>query len=68
MVSPALAALLLACLMQIKEGQGWFSASTRDALDAVSSFDSSLSEASARDPDPYNMHGFSQHYAWLNGG
>lgn len=51
-----------------KEGQGWFSASTRDALDAVSSSDSSLPRASARDPDPYNMRGFSEHYAWLNGG
>lgn len=51
-----------------KEGQGWFSASTRDALDAVSSSDSSLSRASGRDPDPYNMRGFSEHYAWLNGG
>lgn len=51
-----------------KEGQGWFSASTRDALDAVSSSDSSLSRAPSRDPDPYNMRGFSDHYAWLNGG
>ena len=51
-----------------KEGQGWFSASTRDALDAVSSSDSSLSRAPARDSDPYNMRGFSEHYAWLNGG
>ena len=51
-----------------KEGQGWFSASTRDALDAVSSSDSSLSRAPARDSDPYNMHGFSEHYAWLYGG
>jgi hypothetical protein len=51
-----------------KEGQGWFSASTRDALDAVSSSDSSLSRAPARDSDPYNMRGFSEHYAWLYGG
>lgn len=51
-----------------KEGQGWFSVSTRDALDAVSSSDSSLSRAPARDSDPYNMRGFSEHYAWLNGG
>lgn len=51
-----------------KEGQGWFSASTRDALDAVSSSDSSLSRAPARDTDPYNMRGFSEHYAWLDGG
>lgn len=49
-------------------GQGWFSASTRDALDAVSFSDSSLSRASSRDSDPYNMRGFSEHYAWLNGG
>lgn len=51
-----------------KEGQGWFSASTRDALDAVSSYESSLSRAPARDADPYNMSGFSEHYAWLVGG
>jgi hypothetical protein len=51
-----------------KEGQGWFSASTRDALDAVSSSNSSLSHAPARDTDPYNMRGFSEHYAWLDGG
>lgn len=51
-----------------KEGQGWFSASTRDSLDAVSSSDSSLSRAPARDSDPYNMRGFSEHYAWLYGG
>ena len=51
-----------------KEGQGWFSASTRDALDAVSSSDSTLSRAPAHDTDPYNMRGFSGHYAWLDGG
>ena len=51
-----------------KEGQGWFSASTRDALDAVSSSESSLSRAPARDTDPYNMRGFSEHYVWLDGG
>lgn len=51
-----------------KEGQGWFSASTRDALDAVSSSNSSLFRAPSRDSDPYNMSGFSEHYAWLNGG
>lgn len=50
-----------------KEGQGWFSASTRNALDDVSSSDSSLSLAPASDSDPYNMRGFSDHYAWLNG-
>lgn len=51
-----------------KEAQGWFSASTRDALDAVSSSDFSLYRAAARDTDPYNMRGFSEHYAWLDGG
>lgn len=51
-----------------KVGQGWFSASTRDALDAVASSDSSLSRAPACDSDPYNMRGFSEHYAWLYGG
>lgn len=51
-----------------REGLGWFSASTRDALDAVSPSDSFLSRAPARDSDPYNMRGFSEHYAWLIGG
>lgn len=51
-----------------KEGQGWFSASTRDALDAVSSSNSSLFRAPSRDSDPYNMAGFSSHYSWLYGG
>ena len=51
-----------------KEGQGWFSASTRDALDAVSPSDSSLSSVPALDSDLYNMRGFSEHYAWLYGG
>ena len=51
-----------------KEGQGWFSAATRDALDSVSSSESSLSRAPARDSDPYNMRGFLEHYAWLDGG
>ena len=51
-----------------KEGQGWFSASTRDVLDAVSPSDSSLAGAPARDSDPYNLRGFSEHYAWLDGG
>jgi hypothetical protein len=49
-------------------GQGWFSASTRDALDAVSSSDPSLSRSPACYTDPYNMRGFSEHYAWLYGG
>lgn len=49
-----------------KEGQGWFSASTRDALDAVSP--SSSSKAMSVYRDPYNMAGFSEHYSWLYGG
>ena len=49
-----------------KEGQGWFSASTRDALDSVSPSSSSNTERA--NDDPYNMRGFSEHYAWLNGG
>ena len=49
-----------------KEGQGWFSASTRDALDSVSP--SSFSSAERAHDDPYNMAGFSMHYSWLFGG
>lgn len=52
-------------------GQGWFSANTRDALDAVSpSSSSSSSSYSARrsSDDPYNMAGFAEHYSWLYGG
>ena len=49
-----------------KQGQGWFSASTRDALDSVSS--SSSSKALRAYGDPYNMAGFSEHYSWLYGG
>lgn len=48
-------------------GQGWFSASTRDALDTVSP--SSSSSYSRRSPDDtYNMAGFAEHYSWLYGG
>lgn len=47
-------------------GQGWFSASTRDALDTVSP--SSSSSYARRSPgDPYNMDGFAEHYSWLYG-
>ncbi|QRV61713.1 hypothetical protein [Inovirus sp.] len=49
-------------------GQGWFSASTRDALDTVSSFSSSFSRARRAPDDTYNMAGFSEHYSWLYGG
>lgn len=47
-------------------GQGWFSASTRDALDSVSS--SSSYRLKRGDSDIYNMAGFSDHYSWLYGG
>lgn len=47
-------------------GQGWFSASTRDALDSVSS--SSSYRLKRGDNDPYNMAGFAEHYSWLYGG
>lgn len=49
-----------------KEGQGWFSASTRSALDAVTDYDAPVTYS--LDPDPYNMEGFSSHYDWLSGG
>ena len=49
-----------------KQGQGWFSASTRDALDSVSP--SSSFKAKRAYGDPYNMAGFSEHYSWLYGG
>lgn len=51
-------------------GQGWFSSSTRDALDTVSpSSSSSSSSRSRRAPeDTYNMAGFEEHYSWLYGG
>ena len=48
------------------EGQGWFSASTRDSLDSVSP--SSSSKAKRAYGDPCNMAGFSEHYSWLYGG
>lgn len=53
-----------------KEGQGWFSASTRDSLDAVTDFTAPAPAAADRsaDDDPYNMSGFSSHYDWLFGG
>lgn len=42
-------------------GQGWFSESTRSALDSVPvTYDRS-------DPDPYNMSGWQERYAWLEG-
>lgn len=50
-------------------GQGWFSASTRDALDTVSPSSSSSSSRARRAPDDiYNMAGFVEHYSWLYGG
>lgn len=49
-------------------GQGWFSASTRDALDTVSPSSSSSSRARRAPDDTYNMAGFSEHYSWLYGG
>lgn len=49
-------------------GQGWFSSSTRDALDTVSpSSSSSLSRARCSPDDTYNMAGFAEHYSWLYG-
>lgn len=49
-------------------GQGWFSASTRDALDTVSQSSSSSSSYARRAPDDtYNMAGFAEHYSWLYG-
>ena len=56
-------------------GQGWFSQSTKDALDSVSGSTSSESTVSTFsddgmysvdiDPDPYNMGNFTDHYSWL---
>ena len=46
-------------------GQGWFSSSTRDALDTVSSSSSSYARRSPG--DIYNMTGFADHYSWLYG-
>ena len=58
-------------------GQGWFSQSTKDALDSVSGSTSSESTVSTFsddglysvdiDPDPFNMGDFENHYAWLWG-
>ena len=58
-------------------GQGWFSQSTKDALDSVSASTSSESTVSTFscdgsysvdvDPDPYNMGDFENNYAWLWG-
>lgn len=54
-------------------GQGWFSQTTKDCLDAVSSestvstfSDDGLSSVDV-DPDPYHMQGFEDHYSWLWG-
>lgn len=49
-------------------GQGWFTASTRDALDTVSPSSSSSSRARLAPDDTYNMAGFAEHYSWLYGG
>jgi len=58
-------------------GQGWFSQSTKDALDSVTDSTSSTSTVSTFsddglssvdvDPDPYNMANFEDNYAWLWG-
>lgn len=58
-------------------GQGWFSQSTKDALDSVSDSTSSTSSVSTFsddglssvdvDPDPYNMGNFEDNYSWLWG-
>ncbi len=49
-------------------GQGWFSSSTRDALDTVSPSSSSSSTYARRSSDDtYNMAGFAEHYSWLYG-
>lgn len=58
-------------------GQGWFSQSTKDALDSVSDSTSSTSTVSTFsddglssvdiDPDPYNMGNFEDNYSWLWG-
>lgn len=58
-------------------GQGWFSQSTKDALDSVMDSTSSTSTVSTFsddglssvdvDPDPYNMADFEDNYAWLWG-
>ena len=58
-------------------GQGWFSQSTKDALDSVSGSSSSESNVSTfssdglhsedSDLDPYNMGNFEDNYSWLWG-
>lgn len=48
-------------------GQGWFSSSTRDALDTVSPFSSSSTYARRSPDDTYNMAGFVENYSWLYG-
>lgn len=58
-------------------GQGWFSQSTKKALDSVTDSTSSTSTVSTFsddglssvgvDPDPYNMGNFEDNYAWLWG-
>lgn len=58
-------------------GQGWFSQSTKDALDSVTDSTSSTSSVSTFfddglssvdvDPDPYNMGNFEDNYSWLWG-
>lgn len=47
------------------QGQGWFSETTRSALDAVTS---PVAEISFDDPDPYNMGNFAENYNWVFGG
>lgn len=46
-----------------QEGQNWFSSSTRDSLDSVSSSVSTYSLG-----DPYNMFGWEDNYSWVLGG
>lgn len=58
-------------------GQGWFSQSTKDALDSVTDSTSLTSSVSTFsddglssvdvDPDPYNMGNFEDNYSWLWG-
>lgn len=48
-------------------GQGWFSSSTRDALDTVSPSSSSSSRARRAPDDTYNIAGFAKNYSWLYG-
>lgn len=58
-------------------GQGWFSQSTKEALDSVTDSTSSTSTVSTFsddglfsvdvDPDPYNMGNFEDNYSWLWG-